>query len=301
MHRVAAEVMDVETVKTDASILGPLIGLAGVIAGFLYFRASQRHMELSYGVFPPLILARVRSPIRDKVRILYNNEPIEDLSNVLVEIRNSGTEPVEFNWSPDTLETPVTLDFAGARILGDPIVETTGSDLKPPATAIKDQEHASRVVVNNMFLNPGQDFTVSTFLTGYLGYAKVYANLNGLRDLKGRIEAEVDDALREALRRRIAIVLVFTLIFVVVTTFAYIWWLAAPGAAKTNIPVWVSTLLTPLVGLIGAIIGFYYGGQTAVSAASQAATSATQTATQTAAQVAAEASQAVRQEYPGDS
>jgi hypothetical protein len=144
----------VETLKTGASILGPLIGLAGVIAGFIYFRASQKYRELSYGIFPPLILAQVRSPIRDKVSILYNNEPIEDLSNVRVEILNSGTETVEFNWSSDTMETPVTLDFTGARILGDPIVEATVNDLKPPATIIRDREHSSRVVVNNMLLNP---------------------------------------------------------------------------------------------------------------------------------------------------
>jgi type IV secretory pathway VirB6-like protein len=31
-----------------------------------------------------------------------------------------------------------------------------------------------------------------------------------------------------------------------------------------------TTLLAPLVGLIGAVIGFYFGGQTAVQAASQA-------------------------------
>ena len=32
-----------------------------------------------------------------------------------------------------------------------------------------------------------------------------------------------------------------------------------------------TVLLTPLVGLIGAVMGFYYGGQTAVQAASQTA------------------------------
>ena len=42
-----------------------------------------------------------------------------------------------------------------------------------------------------------------------------------------------------------------------------------------------TTLLAPLVGLIGAVVGFYYGGQTAVQGAqvaTQASTQATQAA-----------------------
>jgi hypothetical protein len=45
------------------------------------------------------------------------------------------------------------------------------------------------------------------------------------------------------------------------------------------IPMIGTTLLTPLVGLIGAVTGFYFGGLTAVQAASQGHT-ATQAAHQ---------------------
>ena len=54
------------------------------------------------------------------------------------------------------------------------------------------------------------------------------------------------------------------------------------------IPMVGTTLPTPLVGLIGAVMGFYNGGQTAVSAASQTA-KATKQATQTASTTAAQA------------
>ena len=51
------------------------------------------------------------------------------------------------------------------------------------------------------------------------------------------------------------------------------------------IPMVGTTLLTPLVRLIGAVMGFYYGGQTAV----QGAQTATHAATEAAAQAASEA------------
>jgi predicted methyltransferase len=47
-----------------------------------------------------------------------------------------------------------------------------------------------------------------------------------------------------------------------------------------------TTLLAPIVGLIGAVIGFYYGGQTAVQGTEQARQAATETASHVANQAA---------------
>lgn len=85
---------------------------------------------------------------------------------------------------------------------------------------------------------------------------------------------------REKMRGRLAIRLLWALIAVVVGTYAYIWISELnPNELNTVVPMVGTTLLTPLIGLIGAVMGFYYGGQTAVQAASQNA-EATKTATQ---------------------
>jgi hypothetical protein len=97
---------------------------------------------------------------------------------------------------------------------------------------------------------------------------------------------------REKTRGRIAYLLIGTLVTIVVATFAYIIWLSVGfGRLSTTDLINVmqsasTTLLAPLVGLIGAVIGFYYGAQTAVQAASQGAQQATQAATEAAAQAA---------------
>ena len=91
---------------------------------------------------------------------------------------------------------------------------------------------------------------------------------------------------RERMRGRLAIALVLTLIVVVVATFGYLLMLSRNFGELTTddliavIPMVGTTLLTPLVGLIGAVTGFYYGGQTAVQAASQATNATTQGASQ---------------------
>ena len=88
--------------------------------------------------------------------------------------------------------------------------------------------------------------------------------------------AEETERGRERTRGRIAYLLIGTLVAIVVATFSYIIWLSADfGDLSTDDLITVmqgvgTTLLAPPVGLIGAVIGFYFGGQTAVQAASQA-------------------------------
>jgi type IV secretory pathway TrbL component len=99
---------------------------------------------------------------------------------------------------------------------------------------------------------------------------------------------------REKMRGRLAIALVLALIVVMGLTFWYLLMLSSRFGELTTddlialIPMVGTTLLTPLVGLIGAVMGFYYGGQTAVQGA-QTATHAASQATEAAQKPATEA------------
>src|SRR5829696_228027 len=82
------------------------------------------------------------------------------------------------------------------------------------------------------------------------------------------------DRARERTRARIAYALIGTLVVAIASTFLYVVTLSAGQLSPQEIinvtPGLGTTLLAPLVGLIGAVIGFYYGGQTAVQGAQQA-------------------------------
>jgi hypothetical protein len=112
---------------------------------------------------------------------------------------------------------------------------------------------------------------------------------------------EETEKTRERMRGRLAIALVFALVALMALTFVYLLILSRGFGELTTddlialIPMVGTTLLTPLVGLIGAVMGFYYGGQTAESAATQTA-AATKAATETASTTAVRAaSSTVRQ------
>jgi hypothetical protein len=145
-----------------------LIGIASLIAAYVFYRRNRKYMELTYEVAPTLALLSVGRAIRDRVKVEYEGKQIEDLIGVSVAIQSTGTDPVEFSQASDTSGTqiPITLDFGeGAQVLGDPTVETNPSNLIVSVT--RDPQHPHKLAVNKFLLNPGQSATISVFLTNY--------------------------------------------------------------------------------------------------------------------------------------
>jgi hypothetical protein len=87
---------------------------------------------------------------------------------------------------------------------------------------------------------------------------------------------------RERMRGTLALSLTLALAVVVVFALVYVWTVSAREQTTEDLVAVLqgigSSLLTPLVGLIGAVTGFYYGGQATAQTAAQ-------TAAQTVAQV----------------
>jgi hypothetical protein len=117
---------------------------------------------------------------------------------------------------------------------------------------------------------------------------------------------EATERTREETRRRTAYILVGTLVIVVLASFVYVIWVSLTSGNLTVdslisvLQTIGTTLLAPLVGLIGAVVGFYYGGQTAVQGAqtaTQAASQATQ-ATRTVTQAATDLASQIAGEQP---
>jgi|SRR5215207_792241 len=140
----------------------------------------------------------------------------------------------------------------------------------------------------------------------------VEAELQKLKEELANLKREAQggtDSTREKIRAILAFTLVATLIVVVGATFWYLLLLSRNfGELKTDdlislIPMVGTTLLTPLVGLIGAVTGFYYGGQTANTAANQAASrtsEAVQRHADTTTKAATQAAQAVIRDGQGN-
>jgi hypothetical protein len=120
-----------------------------------------------------------------------------------------------------------------------------------------------------------------------------------------RIPDEDTERARERTRARIAYALIGTLVVAIASTFLYVVTLSAGQLSPQEIINVThglgTTLLAPLVGLIGAVIGFYYGGQTAVQGAQQATAASqkhaetTQETSKVATEAATQATQAAQE------
>jgi hypothetical protein len=113
-------------------------------------------------------------------------------------------------------------------------------------------------------------------------------------------EGEQTERVREQTRGRIAYALIGALVVIVLGAFLYVIWMSLRlDNLTTDVLISMlqtigTTLLAPLVGLIGAVIGFYFGGQTAVQGA-QTATQAASQGAQQSTQAAAQTTRAVTQ------
>jgi len=109
------------------------------------------------------------------------------------------------------------------------------------------------------------------------------------------------DRARERTRAHIAYFLIIALVVAIAATFLYVVMLSEDQLSPQEVINVThglgTTLLAPLIGLIGAVIGFYYGGQRLEehSKATEAATKTAQQATQTAKDTITEAAQAATQ------
>jgi len=64
---------------------------------------------------------------------------------------------------------------------------------------------------------------------------------------------------REQARELIAKVLIGTLVAIVVGSFGTIWFKLAP---MSDLKILLEIVFTPMIGVIGTILGFYYGART---------------------------------------
>jgi hypothetical protein len=129
------------------AILGPILSLIGLLAGYVYYRNNKKYMELSYEILP--------------TQTLSEGEGVQEFRAL---IRNTGTLAVE-NPKETSVETPVTLCFEPqAHILH----ASEGTRIVP---------NSGKVVLEPLLLNPGQETTIAAVVRQFEGRVTVVAHI----------------------------------------------------------------------------------------------------------------------------
>jgi hypothetical protein len=151
--------------------------LAILLSIFLYLKQRQKKL-LSYKVISSTPLLSVGGEIKERVKILFDNEPVEAVSLFVVEVKNSGTSPIVNNDYEHRLKI-----FFGekARILSSEIISTDPKNL-PASIFIQD---GKRVVFESILLNRGDSMTAKVLVSGGADLV-VEGRIQGVKEISNR-------------------------------------------------------------------------------------------------------------------
>lgn len=147
--------------------------LALVVTVGLFFFFQYQRKELSYEITATPLLS-VGEEVRDRLRISFDNRPVEDATLVLVRLFNSGNTPI----ARSDFDTNLAIAFGdSAEILDWEILSVVPIDLSPVITAT-----STRITLQPLLLNGGDEVVVKAILTGYAAEPVIQARVSGVKE-----------------------------------------------------------------------------------------------------------------------
>jgi len=131
--------------------IGALFTIIAVIFTFIFFKMQHRHKALSYKIlsYTPLV---IRDVIGEKLHIVFEGKPVEDVNLSIIKIYNSGNTPIVSN----DYERPINLYFGeNSQILTTEVIEKNPDNLEV-TTHIK----GTKVMLDPLLLNKKDSITL---------------------------------------------------------------------------------------------------------------------------------------------
>ena len=235
--------------------IGAAIGLVAVlctiILGVVVYRLQRRRKELGYRVLSQSRVASVEADLEDKLVIMYDGERVPDVHLVILELVNSGNQPI----LPDDYHKYLHVDLGeGAEVLEAEQVDSKPKEIAASPFII---ESGEKVRVDPVLLNPGDFFTLKFLVSRYGGTLDVGAHIVGVKEI--RVLGEETGMSRMVMATVIALVLSGSAIGLVLTAavravsegslFGFALW---SGLALATTAAWIRWGRPVLARLLGA-------------------------------------------------
>jgi len=128
-----------------------------VVSIFIYYK-SRKTKKLSYKIITDEPLLTVDEELQGKIKVLYENNPIEDISLLIIKFLNNGNEPIK----SDDFEEPVTISFGpNVGVLSTELTNANPSTIKARLNSEND-----KIIIEPLLLNKGDSITIKMLLTG---------------------------------------------------------------------------------------------------------------------------------------
>ena len=131
--------------------IGAFFTVIAVIFAVIFFKMQHRHKALSYKIlsYTPLV---IRDEIGEKLQIVFEGKPVEDVNLSVIKIYNSGNTPIVSN----DYERPINLYFGeNSQILTTEVIEKNPDNLE-----VTTHIEGTKVILNPLLLNQKDSITI---------------------------------------------------------------------------------------------------------------------------------------------
>lgn len=164
--------------------------VAGVLVPLLLFILSRDSKELSVETVSRSILVDFTDRRLSALKLTYKDVPVSRLTVVTIEVRNSGTRPIERT----DFERPIVLRFQEpSDILAVTVDEKIHQNLEPTISS-----DVNSISIAPLLLNPGDRFRLTAQLRGDFNEPAVEARISGVSSIS-RVTFREWDLIRRGL------------------------------------------------------------------------------------------------------
>ncbi len=160
-------------------VISALAAVAALFVPLLLFVINRDSKELTVETVSRATPVDLTNPELSSLELTYKGAPVSRLTAVTIEVRNSGTRPIQ----KADFESPVVLRFQDpSNILAVTLSERAPQDLKPVITM-----DSTGVSFAPLLLNPGDRFRLTAQIRGEFNEPTVEARISGVRAVSRRV------------------------------------------------------------------------------------------------------------------
>jgi len=172
------------------TFLGVILALLAIIFSIVLYFLQRQNKEVSYQILSFTPLLSVEDEIKGRVKILFDQQPVEEVYLIILRITNAGRIPI----TKADFDEPIRISFGkGAKILSWEIIETIPKIL-PATGSVQD----GKIVLDPILLNRFDAIKLNALTTGArLREVNVSARIHGVKEIQKLLFKDVRAAQRE--------------------------------------------------------------------------------------------------------
>lgn len=156
-------------------LIGPALGVAGLLVAWLMYRAQRKRKILSYERLFSTPLVSVEAGYDDRLQILFDNRPIPKACLVGIRIVNSGDVPV----ASIDYERDLRLVFDSEN----EVLTARISETDPHSLGASIKIDGCSVLIAPVLLNSGDSLTVQVLLREFYGSFSLEGRVAGVKSI----------------------------------------------------------------------------------------------------------------------